>query len=654
MISLSDLDLDHISNSELGQLLIKAKNAYYTTDKPIMDDATYDTLEDLLKKRAPYHRLFSKVGHDNFDTGWPKAKHAFILGSQNKASSFEDLVHYFELKKIPKNTDFITQPKCDGISLEIQYKKGKLEQAITRGDGRVGDLVTQNVVKMQNVVLQTKKPFTGSIRCEIIVTYVDFKKLNAIVSKKNSPLLQGEIPEGRGVSYSNPRNAASGLTQRLDGQYAHFCTLLAVDIWPSPKTEMDGIRKMRDLGFTTVDTWLCQNFEHIQNIYQQFLNKKRDNYPYEIDGLVVKVNDQKLQDSLGSKNLRPKGQVAYKFPADSNQSIIKSIDWQTGPLGHVTPVAQIQPVKISGAVIEFISLANYQLVKQKNINVADIVEISRRGDVIPYIEKVITKVKKGHVSIPTTCNSCGNKLIKHDKFLDCPNHSHCPAQTLGRLNLFTKKLDILGLSDKTIKRLVNAKKVKLPGDFFKLTVEDIAPLDRLGDKSAKNIVSQIQSKKELTLAEALNAISIPNFSKKRIQQLISAGFDTPQKILNLTKADLLALPGFKITLAQKIIAGIKQRQAEIKSVLDQIKIKKQPTTNQLQNKKFAITGSLSQPRKDIEQKIINAGGQVVSSVTKNTDYLITNDKKSTSSKFKNAQKFATKIITSNQLNKLLI
>ncbi|MBU3935173.1 NAD-dependent DNA ligase LigA [Patescibacteria group bacterium] len=640
MIELSDPLLKNISPSNLGELLIKAKNAYYTSAKPIMDDHTYDTLEEILRHLNPHHRLFSKIGHKNFDTGWTKSGHDIPMGSQNKASSYVDLVHYFELKKIPANTNFVVQPKCDGISLEVKYKKGQTIEAVTRGDGKIGDSITQNVVLMKNFVPQLKLPFTGSVRFEIVVTYQDFAKLNQISSE----------------NYSNPRNAVAGISQRLDSLYSSFCSLLAVDIYsPNLKfqTELSQIEKLKTLGLTVVETQLCQNLSQVENIFQQFFTKKRAGYLYEIDGLVVKINPVSLQQKLGFKNGRPKFQVAYKFPAATTTTTVKSIAWQTGPLGTVTPVAMVEPVEISGAIITFASLANYQLLKQKNIAPKDIVQISRRGDVIPYIEKVISKINPHQIKIPTICPSCGHRLKKEDKFLRCPASLSCPAQTLGNLRLFCHFLDIKGISGKTIKKLVKARKITLPGDFYLLTVEDFINLDGLGKKSGQNIVHQIQAKRQLSLAQIFTAASVPNFSSKRVKQIIGAGFNTPQKILNLSLSQLESLPGFQITLAQKIIEGLALKKETIKSILAQVKIKKTTTTAKLAGLKFAITGDLSLPRHQIVEKIETAGGQVVNTLSRNTTYLICNQKNSSSTKFKLAQKLNIKIISETQLRQLL-
>lgn len=632
MVTLDSLDLQKMSPEEIGELLISAKKAYYTGSKPIMDDHTYDTLEDILHQKAPYHRLFKKIGHPNFDTGWAKRHHIMPMSSQNKVSKYDDLVHYFELKKIPQNTDFLIQPKCDGISLELIYKNGQLFEAITRGDGKVGDLITQNVVKMQNFVAKPNK-FTGSIRCEVVVTKKDFAKLNKI-SEEN---------------YSNPRNAASGLSQRLDSKFSEYCSLFAVDLFPYPPTESAKINTLKKLDFTPVESYSSTNFDQIENIFQEFLTTKRLSYPFEIDGLVIKINDTKLSQSLGTKNNRPKYQVAYKFPASSDSTQIKNIVWQVGPLGTITPVAEVEPIELSGAIVTFTSLANHDLIKQKDINIGDIVKLSRRGDVIPHIESVITKVTPGHVIIPTHCPSCGTLLTVENKFLKCPNTSNCLAQTLGSLRLFCSTLEILGLSDKTIAKLFKAGRIQLPGDFFKLTVNDIKDLDNLGDKSAKNIINQIQSKKILSLTEIFDSAIIPNFSGQRIQQLISARFDTPEKLLHITSDQLLSLKGFQSTLAKKIIDGIALRRSWIKSILAQVKIKNHLSSQKFSGLIFVITGELSQPRNDIVKHIESNGGKVASAVSKNTGYLICNQP-SDSDKYQTAIKLGVKIITENEFN----
>ena len=641
MITLDSPELKNISPQNLGELLIEAKKTYYNTGKPIMSDATYDTLEDILRKKLPYHRIFTKAGTSHFVAGFDKKKHSMPMGSLNKVNKVDDLIHYFELKKISSNINFVVQPKCDGISLEIEYKNGKIIDAVTRGDGQIGDVITQNVVKMKNFVSEFKDDFSGSVRFEIVMLEQDFQKLN-------------EAPED---NYSNSRNAVSGISQRLDGKFSELCSLYADDIFSDSKkftTEQEKIDFLKHNGFTAVENIVCQTFDQIETIYQEFLTKKRKDYPFEIDGLVIKINDQKIQHELGVKNNRPKGQLAYKFPARSSQTRITNINWQVGPMGTVTPVAEVDPIEISGAVITFASLANYDLIKEKNINIDDIVEIQRRGDVIPHIENVVTKVNSGHIIAPTVCPSCGTKLILDNKFLRCPNIINCSAQILGSLKLFCGTLEIKGISEKTIDKLYQAKLLRLPGDFYDLKVSDFENLAGLGQKSGTNFVNEIQNKKTLTLKQILDSAIIPNFSSQRIIQLINLGFDTPEKILNITVDQLEALPGIQITLAQKIYQGIQDRQDFIKSILSKVNLKESKSSDKLSGLIFAITGSLEKPRKEIEDRIISLGGQITSSVSKNTDYLIANETESDSSKFVNAKKFGTKIITEAEFEQLAV
>ncbi|MFA6185266.1 MAG: BRCT domain-containing protein [Candidatus Shapirobacteria bacterium] len=683
MINLDSPELKNISPEKLGELLIEAKKAYYTDSKPIMDDHTYDILEDILRKINPYHRIFTKIGSSHFNSGFDKKKHSMPMGSQNKVNKIDDLVHYFELKKVlpllVKGGDrggLVVQPKCDGISLEIEYKNGKLVDAITRGDGEIGDVITQNVVKMKNFVQEFKDNFSGSVRCEIVMLEKDFQKLNEII--KNRPISatgrsasggKGGVPATAGTEgfYSNSRNAVSGISQRLDGKFSELCSLYAVDIYSLPvkggaqraegfKTEQEKIDFLKHHGFTTVEDLHCQNFDQIEKIYQEFLIKKRKNYPFEIDGLVIKINDTEIQHRLGSKNNRPKGQVAYKFPSRSSQTRIININWQVGPMGTITPVAEVDPIEISGAIITFASLANYDLIKEKNININDIVEIQRRGDVIPHIENVITKINPGHIVAPTVCPSCGTKLIIDNKFLRCPNIKNCPTQILGSLKLFCSTLEIKGISEKTIDKLYKEKLIRLPGDFYDLKVSYFEKLFGLGHKSGTNIIKEIQNKRKLSLKQIFDAAIIPNFSSQRIVQLINAGFDTPEKILNITIDQLEALPGIQITLAKKIYQGIQDRRDFIISILAHVETPRRDvsTSNKLNNLSFAITGALNKPRKEIEDQIISLGGQLVSSISKNTNYLITNETESNSSKFLNAKKFGTKIISESDFELLAV
>jgi DNA ligase (NAD+) len=589
------------------------------------------------------------------------------MGSQNKVTNYSDLIHYFELKKSAvgshvdmRSISYVVQPKCDGISVEIEYKNGVLVDAITRGDGQIGDVITQNVVKMRGLVLSLPKDLSCSIRCEIMVTKKDFEELNKIIKKDALPSLskgglrrtsEGEI-ENEGF-YSNPRNAASGISQRLDSKFSEYCSLYAVDISVS-LNESDKINLLKKFGFTTVETVVCQDFDDIEKIYQEFFTTKRNTYPFEIDGLVVKINDLNIVESLDVKNNRPQFQVAYKFPASTNTTVIKSITWQIGPLGSITPVAEVEPIELSGAIITFASLANYDLVKKMDLNIGDIIKISRRGDVIPHVEEVITKIKPGHIDIPSHCPSCNTLLTVEDKLLRCRN-INCLPQIIGCLNLFCQTLEILGISEKTITKLYDSGKIRLPGDFYRLTIDDIKDLDNLGEKSAKNILHQIDKKRELSLVEVFDAAIIPNFSRKRIQQLIDFGFNTPQKLLNITVGDIEPLFGFQITLAKKIIDGINLRRSWIESILSQVNLS--PLAHQrssaLSGLSFCITGDLSIPRKQLEQTITDNGGKVTSTVSKNTSYLITNETDSNSSKFTTAKKLNIKIISEEEFHSLV-
>ena len=499
---------------------------------------------------------------------------------------------------------------------------------------------------MKNLVYRIPNDFNGSIRCEIVMLNEDFEKLNQLSVEK----------------YSNSRNATSGISQRLDGKYSEYCSLYAVDlnsrdVLQNVSTEENKINFLKQNGFTPVDSFLCQNFNQVEKIYQKFITQNRENYPFEIDGLVIKINELKIQHQLGVKNNRPKGQVAYKFPSRSSQTRIIKVDWQVGPMGTITPVAQVDPVEISGAIITFASLANYNLIKEKNINIDDIVEVERRGDVIPHIEGVVTKVTTGHILAPTNCPSCDANLTEDNKFLKCPNIKNCQSQILGSLKLFCDVLEIKGISDKTIAKLWQLNLIKLPGDFYNLKVSDFENIPGLGFKSGTNIVDEIQAKKNLSLKQVLDASIIPNFSSKRIIQLINSGFDTPDKILKITIPQLESLPGIQITLAQKIFQGIQNRRNFIQSILNNVSILESTILNlesKIFGKNFAITGTLSQPRKILEDKIISLGAKVSSSVTSKTDYLITNEPRNGGAKFISAQKFGTKIISEDEFNQLAI
>ncbi len=633
--TLADIDLSSISAERLGEILIEAKKSYYASGKPIMDDATYDTLEDHLKQIHPHHRIFQKIGTPSFDTGFNKVSHIFPMTSQNKVKSYSELEKYFSRHHLDK-PEFVVQPKLDGLSLELIYENGNFLQALTRGDGHIGDDISQNVIKMKNFC-SSIPDFNGSLRAEIMVTYDDFSKLDQ-------------------NNYTNPRNAASGISQRLDGLFSNLCTLIYHDLYPTNSTqfntESEKISFLNQHGLASVETKKVSNLMQIEDIFQHYATSLRQTLEFDIDGLVVKIDDLKLSDSLGLENARPKGQVAYKFPAKSSQTKILDVVWQVGPLGTLTPVAKVEPVEVSGAVISLASLANYDLIQTKNINLGDYVEISRRGDVIPLIEKVVNKITPGHLQAPTVCPSCQTDLITDHKFLKCPN-PNCTSQLLGRLRLYCQFLDIQNISEKTIEKLFKQNKLKNPADFYDLSLSDIANIDGLGEKSASKIIDQIGQKKELSLVDLFTAVAIPSFSKKRIQQLVGSGFDTPQKILDLDIQTLEKQPGFQSGLAKKVYQGLQQRQSVINQLLRKTKLKHTNLQNILHGSNFCITGTLSEPRKNIEDLIVQKGGKVASSVTKNTAYLVTNDQDTASSKLNQAKRLGIKIISEPQLRQLL-
>lgn len=644
-ITLSDVDIQHMSMSELGDLLIEAKKAYYLGSQPIMDDHTYDTLEQILAQKKPHHRFFQKIGTNVANTGFDKKNHTRPMGSQNKVTNLHDLKKYFNRHSLPPSTEFVVQPKLDGLSISLEYQNGQIQAAVTRGNGLTGDVITQNVSTMRQFKSRLAKPFTGSIRAELIISKTDFSALTKEV--------------GQNV-YSNPRNAASGIAQRLDGKYSNYCTVCPVDIVFSnpnhtPPTELKALDYIRQTGLVPIETVFCKTLYEVESAFQTFYTTKRLTFPYAIDGLVVKINSLATQKTLGAIQGKPKGQVAYKFPADSKDTKLAKISWQVGPLGHITPVAILTPVEVAGAIVTKASLGNKDLIMVKNIQVGDIVHLSRRGDVIPYVESVTTKINPGTASIPTLCPSCQTKLVVEPKYLLCPNHLSCPAQVIGTLRLFSKALGIDAIATKTIQKLYTAGKLTKPGDFYTLTVSDFESLPGLGRLIGNKIITQIQNRRSLSVEEVFEANAIPNLSQARLQELINHGFNKPEHILCLTVSDLVKLKGYKTTLAQKIVQGIKLRRANITSVLAQVTII-QPTQTirqSLAKYSFCLTGAMTKPRTEIIKLIEQNGGTIRPTVSSKLQYLVSNQPNSSSTKTKTAKKLGIPIISEADLYALI-
>lgn len=617
--------------TELDKLLRKYKDAYYN-GTPLVSDAAYDALEDELRELDPQHALLASVGAPAAAvTSWEKARHAIPMGSLNKAVNEEEFRAWATLcdklgqkdkLKAITNDLFVTE-KLDGLSLAVTYDKGKLVDAITRGDGEIGERILSNARRMKGVPAKLAKPVSVTVRGEIILKISDMKK---------------HFPGA-----ANPRNQASGTSKRFDGVGSEHLTVLFYDLdGEDTKTEEAKFARLKALGLG-VPNFVATDLAGALAEHAAYSKTKRANLDYEIDGLVVRANDTHAQHMLGELGNRPRAATAYKFASQAKITKLVDIVWETGSSGRVSPVAVVDPVDLAGATVRRASLHNAGNVVELGIGIGDEVLVSRRNDVIPYIEEVVTHKGKP-AKPPTKCATCKVALDKSGEYLVCRNIS-CQALVEGRIENWIDALGVLEWGDKLITQLVDAKLVKEPADLYKLQAKDIANLERRGMIIGQKVIDNLRAQLPLSLPKFLAALGIENFGLQTAKAIVSAGFDSLDKVQAAKESEIAAIPGVGPAKGKAVIEGLKKRKAEIgRLVAAGITPVAKSASGPLAGKSFCFTGALSKPRKEYEQLVEDKGGTLLNGVTKELNYLIMADPLSGSSKAQKAAKYGTQCI----------
>jgi DNA ligase (NAD+) len=633
---------DTVRIDELATLIRRYKDAYYN-GQPLVSDAAFDALEDELRALAPEHEVLAGVGAPlpgkseaevvrEQTTEWEKARHAIPMGSLNKAVSeaelrkwaarCEELAAKEGLEGI--SSSLLVTEKLDGLSLECIYEKGVFKDAITRGDGEVGERITSNARRMKGVPHKLKKPVSVSVRGEIILKLSDLRKA---------------FPGA-----SNPRNQAAGTSKRFDGQNCEYLTVLFYDLeGEEQKTEGAKFERLAELGLT-VPTWSVTDLEGAMALHATYAEKTRGSLDYEIDGIVIRANDVHASHMLGEKANRPRAAIAYKFASQAKISRVKDILWDTGPSGRVSPIAVVEPVEIAGATVQRASLHNASNVAALGIGIGDEVLVSRRNDVIPYVEEVVAK-HGPNAEPPTKCGVCQSLLVAEGEYICCKN-LECTALVEGRLQNWVGAQNILEWGDKLIAQLVQAKLAREPADLYKLEVKDIAALERRGEIIAKKVLDNLRAKLPLTLPVFLGSLGIESFAIQTAKLIVAAGFDTLEKVLAATEEQLAEIPGLGPSKAHAVVHGLAARRDEIQRLLAVGVVPVTPTAGggKLSGKSFCFTGALSRPRAELEAMVEARGGTLLSGVTKDLSYLVMRDPSSGSSKAQKAAKYGTECI----------
>jgi DNA ligase (NAD+) len=614
-----------------------ARSAYYNGEA-ILSDEEFDALIYELTSLDPKNPLLAEVGAPASNE-WVKTTHLFPLGSLNKVNTPAEMTNW--INTTLKGGNVLVSEKLDGLSIGCQYQKGKLVKAILRGNGLEGENILANVVKMKGVVKKMKTPFDGTIRGEIVLLKNDHEEF---------------FPD-----YANPRNAASGLCRRSDGEGSEHLTLMMYDVMPvdddqvSLDTETHKFTFLQNEGFSTPNWAICKTPEALNKLWQDYQDGVRDTLNYEIDGLVVAADDMELQTSLGEHNLRPKGKIAFKFANQFVKTTVEKITLEPGTMGRQTPRCWFKPINILGSTVEKASIYNLDYINKLGLGIGAEVLVCKAGEIIPRVERVV-KAAPIVFQCPEECQACGTKLVMEGKHLMCLNVATCPAQLSGRIRNWVKELNILELGKKLIEKLVETGLVATPADLYTLTVDDLAGLERMGTSSAKKVHTEIWKCNPITLDIFLGALSIPMIGGSSIRAIMNAGHPSLEAIQQLTVKELEAINGIGPGRAKSLSEGLEANKEIIAALLAngvQIKEKAMSKQGALTGKTFVITGTLSRKRDEVAAMIEEAGGVMQNGVGKGTNFLVIADPSSTSSKAQKARKLGTELIGEEQLMEML-
>ena len=618
---------------ELVELLNRYAYEYYTKDAPSVSDSEYDQLyrelveletahPDEILPESPTHRVGGVVLK-----GFTKYQHQYPLYSLQDAFSREELEAFDQrVRKEFPSISYVCELKIDGLSISLTYENGVLVTGATRGDGSVGEDITENLKRVKDIPLVLPEPVNITVRGECYMPRASFDRVNQIRQENGEP------------EFANPRNAAAGTLRQLDTKIVakrNLATFLYQEVSPTDQSSQEGVlEKLARLGFVVnQERVLAEDMEQIWDFIQK-VAQLRDDLPYDIDGIVIKVNDLAVQEELGFTVKAPKWAVAYKFPAEEKEAKILSVDWTVGRTGVVTPTANLTPVQLAGTTVSRATLHNVDYIAEKDIHQDDTVIVYKAGDIIPAVLRVVKdkRVSDQALAIPTHCPSCQSELLhfEDEVALRCINPL-CPAQIKEGLNHFASRdaMNITGLGPAVVEKLFAAQLVEDVAGIYRLTVEDLLTLEGFKEKSAEKLYEAIQASKENSAEKLLFGLGIRHVGSKVSQILLQEFHDLdqlasadPERIASIDSLGMVVAESLKRYFAQEGSKRLLQELKEAGVNMDYLG-EKVAADAALSGMTVVLTGKLERlTRSEAKAKLESLGAKVTGSVSKKTDLVV--------------------------------
>ncbi len=656
---------------KLREIINHHRYLYHVLNKEEISSSVLDSLKkELFDLESRFPHLVTPDSPTQRVEGEPleefrKTRHYRNMLSFQDAFSKEDMEEFEKriTRITPEKFTYFSELKVDGLAIELTYENDVLVRGATRGDGRMGEDVTQNLKTIEAIPLRLleKKKRSVVVRGEVFISKKEFERLNKERQKEDLPL------------YANPRNIAAGSIRQLDPKVAASRNLdfFAYDLVADTKegevvepfrakTHKDKHALLREMGFKTVDREKeCKRLAEVFEFYKK-IEKERESYSYQIDGIAVFVNENRVFENLGTAGKAPRGGIAYKFALEQTTTVVEDVEFQVGRTGAITPVAILEPVNLGGVTVSRATLHNEDEIKRLGIKIKDTVIVGRAGDVIPRVVKVLTELRNGsrkNIRFPKECPLCKSKLVRPEGEVRwyCKDRD-CRGTRKERLrHLVSKKgFDIDGLGEKGVNKLLEEGIISDPADIFFLKEGDLLPLERFAEKSVNNLIEAIKEKKKIPLSRFLQAISIPFVGESTAREL-SYHFGSLNRIKRASLEEISRVYDIGPVTARSLYNFFRdKRNKELLEKLEKagVFVKGEKRNKKLGGKVFVVTGTLGKlKREEAEDKIVGVGGRASSSISQNTDYLVAG--KNPGTKLEKAKDLGVTVLSEKEFLKLV-